>query len=73
MTLWSTFEGLTAEPLFVAEVVAHNVDGTSTVVFPNGSQLKVMGQGVEVGGFAFVRAGEIRGAAPAVLPVTLEV
>ena len=61
------------DPLLVAVVVVHNADGTSTVAFPNGSQTKVRGQGVDVGDHAFIRGGEIRGEAPAVTPVTLEV
>lgn len=73
MRLWDEVEQLSSDPLLVAEVVAHNADGTSTVRFPNASLLKVMGQGVGVGDFAFIRAGEIRGEAPPVVPVTLEV
>lgn len=72
-TIWGAFEDLVADPLLVAEVVAHNADGSSTVQFPGGSTLKVMGQGVGVGAFAFIRGGEIRGEAPPVVPVTLEV
>lgn len=64
---------LPGDPLTVAVVVSHNADGTSTVEFPNGSQLKVRGQGVAVGSYAFIKGGEIRGEAPAVTPVTLEV
>lgn len=64
---------LPSDPLTVAQVVALNADGTSTVQFPNGSQLKVMGQGVAVSSYAFIKGGEIRSAAPAVAPVTLEV
>lgn len=73
MRLWDEFEQLSADPLLVAQVVAHNADGTSTVQFPNGSTLKVMGQGVAVGDFAFIRGGEVRGEAPPVVPVVLEV
>lgn len=74
MTLWRQFEGQQGgDPLQVAQVVAQNADGTSTVQFPNGSQLKVRGQDVPVSSYAFIRAGEIRGQAPAVVPVTLEV
>lgn len=72
-TLWNAFEDLVADPLLVAEVVAHNADGSSTVQFPNGSVLKVMGQDVEEGSYAFIRSGEVRGEAPSVVPVTLEV
>ena len=57
----------------VAEVIAHNADGTSTVSFPNGSTLKVLGQSVAVSDYAFIRDGEIRGEAPATTPVTLDV
>ena len=73
MRLWDEFEQLSADPLLVAQVVAHNADGTSTVQFPNGSTLKVMGQGVAVGDFAFIRGGELRSEAPPVVPVILEV
>jgi len=73
MRLWDEFEQLSSDPLLVAQVIAHNVDGTSTVQFPSGSTLKVMGQGVSVGEFAFIRGGEIRGEAPPVVPVVLEV
>lgn len=72
--LFRDFEGLLpSDPLLVAEVTAHNADGTSTVEFPNGSQLVVRGQGVSIGDHAFIRGGEIRGQAPAVTPVTIEV
>lgn len=74
MNLWRDFEGLLPrDPLLVAQVVALNADGTSTVQFINGSQLRVRGQGVAVGDYAFIRGGEIRGEAPAVVPVVLEV
>lgn len=74
MNLWRQFEGLLPrDPLQVAQVVAHNADGTSTVQFQNGSQLRVRGQSVPVNGFAFIRDGEVRGAAPAVVPVVLDV
>lgn len=74
MNQWKEFDGLLPrDPLMVAEVVAHNIDGTSTVQFPNGSQLRVRGQGVAVGAFAFVRGGELRGEAPAIFAIVLEV
>ena len=72
-TLWNAFEDLTADPLLVAKVLEHNPGGTSTVQLPGGSAMRVMGQGVAEGGYAFIRGGEIRGPAPAVVPVTLEV
>lgn len=74
MSLWGDFEGLLpSDPLLVAKVITHNSNGTSTVQFPNGSLLDVRGQGVAVDSYAFIRGGEIRGEAPAVVPVALEV
>lgn len=71
---WRAFDQLLQQdPLLVARVLEHNADGTSTVQFPNGSVLKVRGQGVDVARQAFIRGGEIRGEAPDVVPVTLEV
>lgn len=71
---WLDFNSLLpSDPLLVAEVVSHDSGGASTVEFPNGSRLKVRGQGVAVGNYAFIRGGEIRGEAPPVVPVTLEV
>jgi len=72
-TSWGAFEELLAEPLLVAEVVAHVPGGASLVALPGGGQLKVLGQSVPVGSHAFVRGGEIRGQAPGGVPVTLEV
>lgn len=72
--IWNGFQNLLPrDPLLVVQVVAHNSDGTSTVEFPNGSQTRVRGQGVAEDSYAFIRGGEIRGEAPAVTPVTLEV
>lgn len=75
MSLWHEFgDAVNRDPLLVAVVIAIDADrGTSTVEFPNGSQLVVRGTTVEIDGHAFVRAGEIRGTAPAVTPVELEV
>ncbi|MEN1941003.1 hypothetical protein WCE39_07910 [Luteimonas sp. MJ174] len=73
MRVWDEFDQVSSDPLQVAVVLEHNADGTTTVQFPNGSTLKVMGQGVGVGDYAFIRGGEIRGEAPPVVPVTLEV
>lgn len=74
MNKWSTFEGLIPrDSLVVARVVAHNPDLTSTVEFPNGSQLKVRGQPVPVNAYAFIQGGDVKGPAPAVTPIVLEV
>lgn len=64
---------LPPQPLLVAQVTAHNSDGTSTVQFPNGSTLTVRGQSVAVSSYAFVRDGEVRGQAPSTTPDTLDV
>lgn len=74
MSQWRDFERLLSpDPLLVATVAAHHSDGTSTVTLPGGGQLRVRGQDVAVGEAAFVRGGEIRGPAPTVTVVTLEV
>ncbi|MEF3081856.1 hypothetical protein V3391_06470 [Luteimonas sp. SMYT11W] len=75
MSLWHEFgDAVARDPLLVAVVVDMDAArGLTTVEFPNGSQLVVRGTGVAVGGHAFVRAGEIRGVAPAVVPAELEV
>lgn len=68
---------LPAPPVWVATVVAHNADGTSTLELPTGvagsvvapglstgPTLLARGVGVPVGERAFVRAGVIEGPAP---------
>ena len=58
----------------IARVVAVNADGTTLVEYPNGAQLVVRGQGVDVDAYAFVKDGEIRGEASAsAAPLDLEV
>lgn len=75
MSLWQEFgDAVSRDPLLVAVVVSVDAArGTSTVQFPNGSQLVVRGVGVDLGSHAFVRAGELRGPAPAADPIDLEV
>ena len=74
MNPWQEFKGLQPEPaLLVCEVIAQHADGTSTVALPDGSQFRARGVTVDVGAFAFVQAGEIKGEAPGVTPVALEV
>ncbi len=51
----------------------HNSDGTSLVQLPGGGIIRARGQGVAVGGKAFVQGGEIRGDAPDLTDVTVEV
>jgi hypothetical protein len=73
-SIWREFDGvLPKRPLTIAEVVSHNSDGTSTVEYPGGAQVRVRGQSVDVGDNAFIRDGEIRGQAPDVTPDVLDV
>lgn len=68
------FAGLLPQlPLLVGRVTAVNGDGTSTVAYANGATVTVRGTTVAAGHYAFIRDGEIRGEAPAVTPVTLDV
>ncbi len=68
---------LPAPPLWVALVLAHNADGTSTVELPTGvaggeiapglsagSTLRVRGTQVAIGQRAFIRAGAVESLAP---------
>lgn len=52
------------DALQVGEVTAHNADGTSDVQLPGAQTVRVRGQDVPVGNNAFIRAGQIQGAAP---------
>ena len=73
-SIWREFEALLPRrALTIAEVISPNSDGTSTVEYPGGAQVRVRGQGVGIGDFAFIRDGEIRGEAPPIIPDTLEV
>lgn len=63
--LWARFAALLpASPTVIVTVTALNDDGTSTVETRAGGTMRVTGQGVAIGDKAFVRAGEITGAAP---------
>ena len=74
MNLWAQFRALLpADPLVVVEIIAHNLDGTSTVTTPEGGVMRVLGQGVAVGLRAFVRSGAVEGEAPTLPVYTAEV
>jgi len=63
--LWEKFQGLIpTDPTIVADVTAHNPDGTSTVETLGGGVMRARGQSVAVGLKAYVRAGEVVGEAP---------
>ncbi len=65
MNLWKRFRDLLpADPLLIAEVIAHNADGTSTVTWPGGGQSVARGQSVAVGGKAYVQGNQVQGPAP---------
>lgn len=65
MNVWTQFKKLLpSQALLTGEVIAHNADGTSTVELPDGSLIRALGTGVAIGSNAFVRGGEIVGAAP---------
>jgi hypothetical protein len=57
---WKRFQGLGAsETTIVATVSAHNPDGTSTLVTPEGYPLRALGSAVAVGMKAYVRGGRV--------------
>lgn len=78
MNLYSRLRALLpAPPLLLARVLSVHSDGTSTVSLPSGlpatayssglaagSELRVRGDGISVGGNAFIRAGVIESQAP---------
>jgi len=72
--IWRQFQALLPKrALTIATVTAHNGDGTSTVQYPGGAEVRVRGQSVAIGDNAFILDGEIRGTAPAVTPIVLDV
>lgn len=66
-------ELLPQTPLTIATVAAVHTDGTSTVTYPGGSQVRVRGEGFAVAAQVFIRDGVIEGAAPALTALTVEV
>lgn len=66
-------ELLPQTPLTIATVAAVHADGTSTVSYPGGSQVRVRGDAFAVAAQVFVRDGVIEGSAPVLTAVTVEV
>lgn len=74
--LWRSFQGLTAEsPRLLATVVAHNADGTSSLVTADGQSLRAWGQleGATVPYNVFVQDGKLEASAPNLTLLQLEV
>lgn len=62
---WARLSELLAKPpLLRGEVLAHHLDGTSTVELPGGGTLRARGTDVAVGTPCYVQAGAILGEAP---------
>lgn len=71
---WSQFGSLLnpgARTVVTVDTV--NSDGTSTVTLRSGGTIRVRGDSVAAGQKAIIQNGEIRGAAPALSAVTVEV
>jgi hypothetical protein len=66
-------ELLPQTPLTIAVVASDHADGTCTVTYPGGSQVRVRGEGFSVSEQVFIRDGVIEGLAPTLTPVTVEV
>lgn len=65
--LWRDFSGLLpARPRILATVVAHNADGTSSLVTADGHSLRAWGQlsGATIPYNVFVKDGQLEAAAP---------
>lgn len=75
MNLYRQFlELIPRDPLYVGIVIEHHTDGTSTVQLPGGGGLmRARGQGVAVGERAFVQGGEVKGLAPTLTDLVIEV
>lgn len=74
--LWRQFSGLLpARPRLLATVVAHNADGTSSLVTADGQTLRAWGklEGASVPYNVFVLDGKIEAAAPNLALLQLEV
>jgi hypothetical protein len=74
--LWRQFSGLLpARPRLLATVVAHNADGTSSLVTADGQSLRAWGQldGATIPYNVFVAEGKLEAAAPNLTLLQLEV
>ncbi len=74
--LWQEFSGLLPQrPRLLATVVAHNADGTSSLVTADGQSLRAWGsiEGATIPYNVFVRAGALEGPAPNLSLLQLDV
>lgn len=71
---WMQLAEITAgPPLLVGDVTAHLSGGRAVVALLEGGELTVLGQGVAVGGRAYVQDGRLLGAAPGYGAVLIEI
>ena len=74
--LWRSFQGLLPEsPRLLATVVAHNADGTSSLVTADGQSMRAWGQleGSSIPYNVFVQDGKLEAPAPNLTLLQLEV
>lgn len=71
LTRW--LELSTSAQLWVAEVLAHNTDGTSRLRLPGGREILAMGQDVAIGQQGYVRDGRVEGQAVSLPLISIEV
>lgn len=65
MNVWKQFQNLLPkDPVLIATVDSHNIDGTSTVTFLSGGSAIVYGQDVALNSKAFIQTNRIIGDAP---------
>lgn len=71
---WNTLRRLLPrDPLLVGTVQSHDSGAMSRVALLGGGTVRVRGQAVAVGATAYVQGGELKGPAPALSAVTIEV
>lgn len=74
--LWGNFQGLLPDsPRLLATVVAHNADGTASLVTADGQSLRAWGQieGATIPYNVFVKDGKLESSAPNLTLLQLEV
>jgi len=64
---------LPQDPVRVGTIAAVHADSTVTVTYPGGGQQRARAEGYSVADTVFIQSGEVRGPAPALSAVTIEV